>query len=88
MLQPMQHTVLFSKRSLHIVLSSAGFRRIELKVGTKIMTAEYLAQQLREHGSLFSKLYTVTAMRLPTRMQRVPIRVNIGETLAFATAPA
>src|SRR5947209_16108766 len=46
MLQPMQHTVLFSRRGIADVLARSGFADVQVEPAHKVLTIDYLADQL------------------------------------------
>ena len=46
MLQPEQHTFLFSRRSLRLALEKVGFEEVVVRRATKSSTLEYLARQI------------------------------------------
>jgi 2-polyprenyl-3-methyl-5-hydroxy-6-metoxy-1,4-benzoquinol methylase len=84
MFQPMQHTVLFSRRGLRLALTRAGFRDIEIGPATKTLTADYLAGQVDMYLPLAVKLYRAAAKAIPEKVRSAPVNVNIGELMAFA----
>jgi SAM-dependent methyltransferase len=84
MLQPYQHTVLFSRRSLRRALEHAGFKGVEIGTATKVLTPEYLVDQARAYAPLAGRAYDLVARLLPQRARTLSLRLNIGETLAFA----
>jgi 2-polyprenyl-3-methyl-5-hydroxy-6-metoxy-1,4-benzoquinol methylase len=84
MFQPMQHTVLFSRRGLRLALTRAGFSDIEIGPATKTLTADYLAGQVDMYLPLAVKLYRAAAKAIPEKVRSAPVNVNIGELMAFA----
>ena len=84
MLQPYQHTVLFSRRSLRQALEHAGFRNVEITTANKVLTLDYLVEQVRAYTPLAGRAYDLFAYLLPRRVRTRSLRLNIGETLAFA----
>lgn len=84
MLQPMQHTRLFSPNSLKLALQETGFNQIELEAAHKVLTPEYLAQQVSIYTPLISNSYKVMSKVLPNKLRNLPISINIGEITAFA----
>lgn len=84
MLQPSQHTVLFSRRSLHDALTQAGYADIRLMPARKTLTTDYLARQISEHNPSLARAYAALSPVIPQRLRTTPISVNIGETMAFA----
>ena len=84
MLQPMQHLTLFSHRSLRLALEGAGFSSITLDTAYKVISYEYLVNQLRTLNPwLFSGLRALTRLAPSGPMTRYR-RVNIGEVMAIA----
>lgn len=84
MLQPYQHTYLFSARSLVLALEKAGYHVIQVMPARKVLTPEYLAEQLRSLNPTISRLYNTVSPIIPKRLQNMPIELNIGESMAFA----
>ena len=84
MLQPSQHTVLFSRKSLRMALSKAGYTDIVLTAARKVLTPDYLAEQVGVHNPLLARAYATVAPAVPKVLRDMPIGVNIGETMAFA----
>jgi SAM-dependent methyltransferase len=84
MLQPFQHTVLFSRSSLRRALEQTGFSGVEIATAHKVLTPDYLVDQIRSYLSLAGRAYDALAQMLPKRARALPLRLNIGETLSFA----
>ncbi len=83
MLQPFQHTALFSGGAMAGFLESAGLRLLELRSAEKIMTMSYLLGQL--------EIYLPRAIRIAQRVGRAfpkllnrPMSFRIGEFIALA----
>ena len=87
MFQPMQHTVLFSRRGLHLALSAAGFDVVSLGVAHKTLTADYLAGQVEMYLPKLVEAYKSAARVIPEKLRTQPIDLNIGELMAFARLP-
>jgi 2-polyprenyl-3-methyl-5-hydroxy-6-metoxy-1,4-benzoquinol methylase len=87
MLQPMQHTVLFSRRSLLLALTRAGLEDVRITVARKTLTADYLAGQVEMYLPLPVRAYRAAARVLPERITKAPVSINIGELMAFARVP-
>ncbi len=87
MFQPMQHTVLFSRRSLRLALSTAGYDDITLGPATKTLTADYLAGQVDMYVPALVKVYRAAARVIPERLRAFPLDINIGEIMAIARVP-
>jgi 2-polyprenyl-3-methyl-5-hydroxy-6-metoxy-1,4-benzoquinol methylase len=83
MLQPLQHTVLFSRRSLTGVLREAGFSQISMTNAYKVLTADYLAGQVGALSPAIERAYNLATPVLPVALRRHPVSINIGEMMAF-----
>lgn len=88
MFQPLQHTVLFSRRGLRLALANAGYADIEIGPATKTLTAEYLAGQVETYLPIAVRAYRAASRIVPERIRTFPVNVNIGEIMAFARVPA
>jgi 2-polyprenyl-3-methyl-5-hydroxy-6-metoxy-1,4-benzoquinol methylase len=84
MLQPMQHTVLFSQPAMAQMLDANGFSDIDVRTTPKVMTIEYLGEQLRETNPGVAKIYDSLSWILPRSLKAMPMGVNIGEFIVFA----
>lgn len=84
MLQPLQHTCLFSPASLRRALETAGYTDIEIMPARKVLTPEYLAGQIKGYNPLIASFYNVLSKVLPEKLRNMPISVNISEIMAFA----
>jgi 2-polyprenyl-3-methyl-5-hydroxy-6-metoxy-1,4-benzoquinol methylase len=87
MLQPLQHTVLFSRRSLLLALTRAGLEDVRITAARKTLTADYLAGQVEMYLPLPVRAYRAAARLLPPSITNAPVSINIGELMAFARAP-
>jgi 2-polyprenyl-3-methyl-5-hydroxy-6-metoxy-1,4-benzoquinol methylase len=87
MLQPLQHTVLFSRRSLLLALTRAGLEDVRITVARKTLTADYLAGQVEMYLPLAVRAYRAAARVVPASITEAPVSVNIGELMAFARVP-
>src|SRR3990167_3053781 len=56
MLQPLQHTVLFSRSAMRKMLESQGFTAIRIQSTHKYLTFSYLAKQLLETNKVISSI--------------------------------
>ena len=83
MFQPMQHTVLFSKRGLRLALTTAGYIDIEIGPATKTLTADYLAGQVEMYVPLAVRAYRGAARVIPEKLRAKPVNVGIGELMAY-----
>jgi SAM-dependent methyltransferase len=86
MFQPMQHTVLFSRRGLRLALSEAGYTDVQIGPATKTLTADYLAGQVEMYLPLAVRAYRGAARVVPEKLRTTPVNVNIGELMAYARA--
>ena len=84
MLQPMQHTLLFSKAGIAALLERSGFGEVRVGTTRKVLTIEYLADQLLATNPGLNRLYQSTSWLIPSVLRRRPFRVNIGEFVAYA----
>lgn len=84
MLQPFQHTVLFSGQSLRQALEASGYHSVELRPARKYLTPDYLSEQVKIYTPLLTKIYGVVARVLPKQVRQMPLPLNIGEVMAFA----
>jgi len=87
MLQPMQHTFLFSKRSMAELLERCGFVNIQVRATYKVLTIDYLGDQMAATNPQVHRLYRSLRWVLPKPLRDKPLGVNIGEMIAFAQKP-
>jgi 2-polyprenyl-3-methyl-5-hydroxy-6-metoxy-1,4-benzoquinol methylase len=87
MLQPMQHTVLFSRRSIAELLSRCGFGDTKVETAYKYLTMDYLGDQLGATNPGIHRLYESFSWLVPGPLRRRPVGVNIGEFVAYARKP-
>jgi len=88
MLQPMQHTYLFSRTAVRFVLAKAGYENIGVQEADKSLTLDYLIDQLRVHNPLISRSYQALSKLLPRALRQGTFSANIGEMLAYAQRKA
>ena len=84
MLQPMQHTVLFSQRGIAALLEGCGFQDVRVETTHKVLTMDYLADQLTVTNPGLNKAYQAMSWIVPGPLRRKPVAVNIGEFVAYA----
>jgi len=84
MLQPMQHTVLFSRRGIAALLERCGFRDVRVETAHKVLTMDYLADQLTMTNPGLNRAYRALSWIVPGALKRRPVAVNIGEFVAYA----
>jgi hypothetical protein len=78
---------LFSRESLRIALTRAGFINIMIRPAYKVLSLDYLIGQLASLNPVLHGVLKTTSNVLPSRMMRKWREVNIGEVLAIATNP-
>ena len=84
MLQPLQHTVLFSRRGIAELLQNTGFRVRAVESAFKTITIDYLGEQLAETNAGLYRVFRAIRGLLPRRVLHGSIAVNIGEFIVFA----
>lgn len=84
MLQPMQHTVLFSRRGIAALLEQCGFCDVHVETAHKVLTMDYLADQLEVTNPGLNRAYQALSWIVPGALRRKPLAVNIGEFVAYA----
>ncbi|MGI9114532.1 MAG: hypothetical protein DLM52_00140 [Chthoniobacterales bacterium] len=87
MLQPLQHTYLFSKGAMRNALQRCGYSNIRIENATKMLSADYLIEQVSEYNPLLQRLYRGVSPIVPPRLRKKAWQVNIGEMLVFAQRP-
>jgi SAM-dependent methyltransferase len=87
MFQPMQHTVLFSRRGLRLALTRAGYEDVEISAARKTLTADYIAGQVSGYLPGLVQAYRRVSAAVPAALRNAPVSVNIGELMAFARVP-
>jgi len=88
MLQPMQHTYLFSKPAMKLALEKAGYENVGVRNADKSLTMDYLLDQLRLYNPLITGAYRVISPLIPRALRQKSFAVNIGELLAYAQRQA
>jgi len=84
MLQPLQHTVLFSRKGIAALLETVGFRVVAIETAFKTITVDYLGDQLAATNAGLHRLFRAIRTLIPRRIRQAPIDVNIGEFIVFA----
>lgn len=84
MLQPMQHTYLFSRAAMAFALEKAGYEKVDIRSADKSLTLDYLLEQVRSHNPLLKGIYDRVAPFVPRSLRARRFAVNIGEMLAVA----
>jgi len=85
MLQPLQHTVLFSRKSLALCLELAGFSGSTFETAYKVVSLDYLFDQVREYFPTTHKAYRFLSRGVRGGLLRKPRTLNIGEMLAVGS---
>jgi 2-polyprenyl-3-methyl-5-hydroxy-6-metoxy-1,4-benzoquinol methylase len=84
MLQPEQHTFLFSREALRELLIGAGYTPLVLETAYKVLTIDYLFGQLRQTNPLLARGLEVVKRVVPASLRLRPLAFNIGEMFACA----
>jgi 2-polyprenyl-3-methyl-5-hydroxy-6-metoxy-1,4-benzoquinol methylase len=84
MLQPDQHTFLFSRRAMRALLVARGYDVVRIEAAHKVLTADYLFGQLRQTNSTLAHFLDLAKRLLPARLRHREVTVNIGEMLVCA----
>jgi 2-polyprenyl-3-methyl-5-hydroxy-6-metoxy-1,4-benzoquinol methylase len=87
MLQPMQHTFLFSSRAIKAMLIKAGFEDIVVLPAKKTLTLNYLFGQLSQTNPTISRFYKYASRLIPSVVGNFPVEINIGEFFALGRKP-
>lgn len=88
MLQPMQHTFLFSRRAIKAMLIKAGFEDVVVLPAKKTLTLNYLFGQLSQTNPIISSFYKYAGKLVPSLIGDALIEVNIGEFFAMGRKPS
>jgi SAM-dependent methyltransferase len=84
MLQPLQHTFLFSQQAMRALLLEHGFEPIVVESARKVITVDYLFGQLRQTNPMLSRGLDRAKRALPAAVRYREVAVNIGEMFACA----
>jgi 2-polyprenyl-3-methyl-5-hydroxy-6-metoxy-1,4-benzoquinol methylase len=87
MLQPMQHTVLFSRPGLAALLKSSGYVDVAVETAHKVLTISYLAEQLAATNPAIHSTYRRLRWLIPPLLRARPFAINIGEMFVSARKP-
>jgi hypothetical protein len=82
MLQPFQHTFLFSQRAMRALLLEHGYEPILIESTRKVITVDYLFGQLRQTNPMLSRGLHRAKRALPAALRYREVAVNIGEMFA------
>ncbi len=83
MLQPFQHTAMFSRAGIARFLERSGLSTLEVRSAEKIMTASYLLGQLHIYFPRTTQMCRRAGSVFPGLMNR-PVAFHIGEFIAVA----
>ena len=81
MLQPYQHTVLLSRKSVSQLLSMAELEPISINGTKKVFSADYLFGQLQAVNPTIHRMYIFIQKILPKAFRNGKFMVNIGEMM-------
>jgi 2-polyprenyl-3-methyl-5-hydroxy-6-metoxy-1,4-benzoquinol methylase len=84
MLQPDQHTFLFSRRAMQQLLTEIGYTPLRLETAYKTLTLTYLFGQLRQTNPVLARVLDVAKHIVPRPLRDRPLAINIGEMFACA----
>jgi len=82
MLQPFQHTFLFSQQAIRALLLEHGYEPIVIESARKVITVDYLFGQLRQTNPMLSRGLERAKRVLPAALRYREVAVNIGEMFA------
>jgi SAM-dependent methyltransferase len=82
MLQPDQHTFLFSRTAMGSLLVARGYDPLVIETAHKVLTIDYLAGQLRQTNPTLARFAHRAKRLLPSGVRYREVPVNIGEMLA------
>ena len=84
MLQPNQHTFLFSRAAMRSMLVGGGYEPIAIETAHKVLTIDYLFGQLRQTNPTLARVLDRAKRSLPSSVRHREIALNIGEMFACA----
>jgi SAM-dependent methyltransferase len=84
MLQPDQHTFLFSRAAMRSLLVARGYEPVVIATAHKVLTIDYLFGQLRQTNPTSARYLDRAKRMLPASVRYRGIAVNIGEMLVCA----
>ena len=82
MLQPFQHTFLFSQQAMRALLLEHGYEPIVIESARKVITVDYLVGQLRQTNPMLFRALDRAKRALPAALRYREVAVNIGEMFA------
>jgi 2-polyprenyl-3-methyl-5-hydroxy-6-metoxy-1,4-benzoquinol methylase len=84
MLQPDQHTYLFSRGAMEDLLRRAGFEVLIVQTAHKVLTIEYLFGQLRQTNPWLARWLDRAKSIIPRATRQAERTINIGEMFVCA----
>jgi 2-polyprenyl-3-methyl-5-hydroxy-6-metoxy-1,4-benzoquinol methylase len=84
MLQPDQHTFLFSRAAMRSMLMARGYEPIAIETAHKVLTIDYLFGQLRQTNPTLARVLDRAKRILPASVRHREITLNIGEMFVYA----
>jgi 2-polyprenyl-3-methyl-5-hydroxy-6-metoxy-1,4-benzoquinol methylase len=87
MLQPMRHTISFSKREINDLLTKAGFCDIHIEGTKRVLSLDYLLSKVQEYNRILLLLYAAIRRLFPSYLRKKAFTINIGEFIVFAKKP-
>jgi len=87
MLQPMQHTFLFGRAGLSRLMQDVGFADVRAEAAEKVLTLEYLFDQVAEPSPLLGGVLQKFGRVLPRSIKSRPMGLNLSEMFVTARRP-
>jgi len=84
MIQPTQHFILFSRKSIKIALEKAGYKDISIIPAYKIVSFDYLLYQIELLNPNLFKIGQKLKYIIPTKLRKKLFNINIGEFMVIA----
>ena len=84
MLQPDQHTFLFSRPAMRAMLMDRGYEPLRIEAGRKVLTLDYLFGQLHQTNPALARYLDQAKRVLPSRIRYRELGINIGEMFLCA----
>jgi SAM-dependent methyltransferase len=84
MLQPHQHTFLFSQPAMRALLRDHGYEPVLVETARKVLTVDYLFGQLRQTNPTLVRYLDRAKRLLPAALRHREIAINIGEMFVCA----
>ena len=84
MLQPDQHTFLFSRPAMRTLLMRRGYEPLVIETARKVLTTDYLFGQLRQTNPTLARCLDRAKRMLPSHVRYREVAVNIGEMFVCA----